>query len=234
MCFSASVSYAASAGLLAAASYLYIQSKPLKIASVVSITMPLAFAVQQAAEGVVWVGLNNGNQSLAHTGSLVYQFFVFFWLVYFPLLGLVNEPKANIIRRRIFYVAMALGFASACYKFIPWLINDSWMSPAITKQCISYQHRDLFNNISDFWQILIYFTLCTLCLFVSSHRVLHYLAIVSAISIMIVGMFFFYAFTSLWCFSAAVMSIMIIKIDAMLRQRRPNITINATSSKQPC
>jgi len=219
MCFSASVSFTASIGLLGAASYLFTQSKHLNLGSLVSITMPVAFALQQAAEGVVWLGLNNDNHSLAHTASLVYQFFVFFWLVYFPLLGLVNEPRINIARRRIFYVAMALGLVAACYKFIPWLLNDSWMGPAITNQCISYYHRDLFTNIPDFWQILMYFTLCTLSLFVSSHRVLHYLAIVSALSILIVGMFFFYAFTSLWCFSAAVMSIMIIKIDAILRQK---------------
>jgi len=180
----------------------------------------LGFGLQQAAEGVVWVALENRDLALAHTASIVYHFFVCLWLAYFPFMALVNEPKSNNLRRLCMYFFMIVGFIFGMSKLIGWMLHYNWLEPEIKYQCIVY-HKRVYKSLSfGFLNISAYFVITSLPLFISSHRILKIFGIVTIVVTAVVYYFYSYAFTSYWCFASAILSLCIVKVESILRKER--------------
>ncbi len=113
MCFSASGSFA-SAGVLGAIGVLCLRqcaARPLRLLAVV----PLLFAFQQAAEGVVWLGLaGTVGSSLQQLGVGVFLGFALLaWPVWLPLALHQAEPQGA--RRLALRGLLGFGAATAAY-----------------------------------------------------------------------------------------------------------------------
>ena len=77
--------------------------------------IPLIFAIQQAVEGCVWVGLQNANQE-SWLYSSIYLFLFFaqvVWPLWVPLSILLLEK--NQTRKRIMRVIFAIGASASLY-----------------------------------------------------------------------------------------------------------------------
>ncbi|MEM7176173.1 MAG: hypothetical protein AAF503_00590 [Pseudomonadota bacterium] len=117
MCFSANASFTAAAVLGVAGSITMATAlrKNLSRGECLMASFPLVFALQQAAEGVVWLGITGDIAPwlmALGTYSFVFAAYVF-WPVMDPLLGWMLEPTG--LRRGIFAVLIAGGAGIAAY-----------------------------------------------------------------------------------------------------------------------
>ena len=94
MCFSAGASFVASGGLaIVGVASLKVAKKEERIIALI----PLAFALQQAIEGVQWLSLQSGCPSLPLGYGFLFFAFIF-WPVYVPLtVYLLDKKKRKIL-----------------------------------------------------------------------------------------------------------------------------------------
>jgi hypothetical protein len=86
MCFSATASFALSGVLAPTGLFCLYRASNLGPGWLAFALFPLAFAVQQALEGMVWLGLDQPDAQLAAIGATGFVFFShFFWLIWVPL-----------------------------------------------------------------------------------------------------------------------------------------------------
>src|ERR1700757_5025984 len=110
MCFSAAASFAASAALLPAGAYCLSQAWRKNRAFLPLSLVPLFFSTQQFCEGLVWLGLRDGNAGLRQAASVVYLFFAMaFWPFWIPFSVLWTEAWPR--RRLLLELMAALGLA---------------------------------------------------------------------------------------------------------------------------
>lgn len=217
MCFSATASFIASAGLFSVFAYSVKVARSLNFRALVSITMPLFFSLQQATEGMVWIALNNKNQELAITFSIIYGLFAnVLWPIYVPLLGFVNEPNSK--RKFAFFLFMLGGVIYGIYFYTYILINPGILNVSIMNQCISYSINNPGTILYNPFLWIIYVFLISWCLLFSSHKSLCNFGFILNIAYIITILFFSYAYTSVLCFFAAIISVIMIKIDKLLKR----------------
>ena len=193
MCFSASASFTASAGLaLIGTASLVVAKREDKMLAFV----PLAFAVQQGLEGMQWIALGNGSPSfIAGYGFLFFAFML--WPIYVPTFVFVLDKPRQAFLRYFMYV----GIAVAAY-FLALLITQP-VSISIANRCIDYHFANFpFRDLAVFSYILAIiapFFLCDITAF-------KWFGYVIAATALIAWLFFTLTFTSVWCFFAAVVS----------------------------
>jgi hypothetical protein len=216
MCFSASGSFAA-AGLLGA-----VGSVALARNSSVNYRMfsaiPVLFAVQQAAEGVVWLTMGRPDQSgLQQRAVLLFLgFALLVWPVWLPLSLVRIEQQPG--RRWVLQGFCWLGAGVAAYATVLLL---RWQPMAETA---GHSIRYVYSTGSYGWYPGVYlagYALPTVVpLFVSSARMSRILGtalILSLASAMVIERD---ALTSVWCFFAALLSGLVLL--AVSRERHCN------------
>jgi hypothetical protein len=202
MCFSAGASFGISAVLtVAGAISLKKVKNPLEIPFA---SIPLIFAVQQFSEGFVWLALTQ--QKYAHLLDTAIDSFMFFawvvWPFWVPLaMGLI-EPNAT--RRKIINIALSIGFIVSMY---------------LAYSLLTYQPSAIFNNhhikyemppVNFVYVGQIMYALATIIpAFVSSIKWNTMLGIVLSISLLVSILYFRDNVLSVWCFFAAIISIII-------------------------
>jgi hypothetical protein len=212
MCFSATASFTAAAltgSLGIAALYRCHQPRDRLIAA-----MPLFFAVQQAAEGLLWLALEHGDAG--HDSSRLAVFFVFmaeaFWPVYAPIA--VYRAETDEKRKRTIRVCMAAGLALGTYLLYGLISRPQ--DARIEAGHIVYQARFAYPQLLG----LLYLAVTGLPMLMSSQRVI---AIVGAIVTMgsaIAFVFYTDAYISVWCFFAATASAILVLHFERLHRRR--------------
>lgn len=195
MCFSAPVSFATSAALAVVGVQTMKRATPRRrfIAAI-----PFMFSVQQAIEGVQWL-LDRPSlcSQVFGYGFLFFAFFV--WPVYIPLSVWYAEHVRW--RRRVLLVLAGIGIALAAY-FIAVVFHEP-LSVASSFSRIQY-----VINIPYFaFSATVYVFATTSSFLLSSHRPLRWFGVTSFIAAVISWWFFAHAFTSVWCFFAAALSI---------------------------
>ena len=78
MCFSATASFTVSALLIPTGIYCLKESIATKREYLPFSLWPLFFAIQQAFEGILWLGMGNNQLKLIHSTSLGFLFFSHF------------------------------------------------------------------------------------------------------------------------------------------------------------
>jgi hypothetical protein len=112
MCFSAEASFAASA-VLGVIGVSGLARGPAPVERPLAF-VPLLFSVQQFCEGLVWVGIANGDAVLAKVFGYAFVFFAFFlWPIFVPLSALLLEPAPQ--RRRVQEWLCAVGLITAVF-----------------------------------------------------------------------------------------------------------------------
>ncbi len=203
MCFSAGASFAGGVVLTAiGVMTVRINNDPSRR---MFAAIPLIFGVQQISEGFVWVALqSSGNDLMLSLASYLFLFTaVVVWPFYLPLSVMLMEKGKSL--RRVLIPFLVVGILVSLYYGVRILVND--VEPRISSHHIKYS-----GNFPPQWaQIAFaaYATATLIPLFISSVRKMWLLGLLMATSCLITGIFFKEYLTSVWCFFAALISVVI-------------------------
>ena len=206
MCFSAGASFAG--GVMITAIGVMTVRRNSDPSRRMFAAIPLIFGVQQISEGFVWVALqSSGNDLMLTIASYVFLFAaVILWPVYLPLSVMLMEKIK--LRRQIIWFLFVTGLVASLYYAIGILLFD--VTPQISSHHIKYANefpRPPANSI-----FIIYLIATLTPLFVSSVRKMWLMGLLMTISCLITGIFFREYLTSVWCFFAALISVVIYRI----------------------
>ncbi len=204
MCFSAQASFAASAILLLVGVRSVSQVKSPR--QLMFASTPLLFSMQQLSEGILWLTLANSTSSILST-IMIYNF-LFFALIIWPIwipsaLFLVEKNKFS---QKILSIFTIIGGSIALYFLYSLVTQGS--SAQIIKNHISYNFYKSF-----FHRGIMAFIYCIPTVgsfFIASMPILKFFGIALLTSIAITVVFWKFCFTSVWCFFAALLSILTI------------------------
>ena len=212
MCFSASASFTVSAILIPTGIYCLTEARKRDETYFPIANFPLFFGIQQGLEGFVWLNIASGDTIAANNFALCFLFFShFIWLfwVSFSVLSIEDNPRLKNILKFLTFT----GFVYGSLLYFPLLIHDNWLQIEIANNSIHYLTYFVFNNIAihDF-SFYLYALIIILPLIISSRQTINILGILIALSALITYFYFHYAFTSVWCFMAALVSIYLVYI----------------------
>jgi hypothetical protein len=212
MCFSAPVSFAAAALLIPVGVYtlrLAWQSdrRLLGLAA-----FPLFFGVQQFIEGVLWLNLGGFYAEYTQASALGFLFFVYlFWPVFVPLAARALDERP-LPRRVLLGLALVAGVLGLLL-YISLLRGQAELNVSIVQHSIFYQHRPLFDLYLGDWVVrTLYALVVTLPLLASNTIALRIFGALIALSLGLSALYFDHAFTSVWCFFAAILSLVLMRL----------------------
>ncbi|MDE8650160.1 DUF6629 family protein [Novosphingobium album (ex Liu et al. 2023)] len=201
MCFSASASFAASGvlGAIGIATLRHVREpRALLFAAV-----PGLFALHQFTEGMVWLGLDGrvGPVALGHVTFLFMLYAQGILPLLMPLAVLLLEPPGW--RRRAITALTVLGMLVCGWMIYGLIFFES--------TCFVEQHSIAYRNpvTGNFGVSLLYILATCGALVLSSHRVVRWYGVLNVIGLTIAQIVKEYAFASVWCFYAAILSIVI-------------------------
>lgn len=165
--------------------------------------VPILFAAHQFTEGFVWLGLDGriGLVALDHV-TFLFMFYAQGILPFLmPLAVLMMEPPG---RRRRAIMALTILGALVCAWMIYGLIF-------FESTCLVEQHSIAYRNplTGDFRVSLLYILATCGALVLSTHRVVRWYGMLNVIGLTIVQIVKEFAFASVWCFYAAILSVVI-------------------------
>ena len=201
MCFSASVSFAASA-FVASAGILAIRATQ-KPAERPFASVPILFAIQQFIEGVLWLLLPHVGTTPATQGlTQVYAFFIgVIWPIMIPLGILLIEP--GLIRRRLMMAVLAIGVIVALGTF--GIIVRYGVGVQVVNQCLVYT-----NPVGGGLLIRSAYVIATCAAyFLSSHASVRWIGVAMVAGFGVAFTFYRLNWPSVWCFFAAIVSMLI-------------------------
>jgi len=203
MCFSAQASF--TSGAVLSAIGVATVSKVRKPEQKLFAVIPILFAFQQFAEGVLWVTLRSGGyerlQDVATHIFLVTALII--WPVMVPLSMWFMEGVKT--RKKILVGLMAAGGVVSIFYAICLLSLSVY--PEIQSFHIVYVNN--FPSTPAGIGLLFYAAATIAPLFVSSVRRMWLFGILIATSFVVTGIFYAEYLTSVWCFFAALISVSI-------------------------
>jgi hypothetical protein len=217
MCFSAAASFVASAALLPAGAYCARAAVRKDRAYLVLAAVPFAFAGQQFCEGLVWVGLERQDAPLTEGASVAYLFFALaFWPFWVPLGMLCTETRSGM--KWLLAALTGLGLAWT-WLYLPILLQpDRWLTTEVVRHSIHYDFAEIpgFAVVPRMAWRVGYLLVVSVALVVGfsrgpsspagrTWRLLGGVALLSSFAVS--ASVFWYAFTSVWCFFAAFLSL---------------------------
>lgn len=214
MCFSAGASFAVGASLLIPGYFAIKRTESPNLIAFAS--MPIIFSAHQTAEGCLWLSLTNPDFASWYKPALYTYSFISqpFWPVWVPLIIWLMEPDKR--RKKILSFFLALGIASSLYMFY-CLITYS-ISAVAEHGHIRY-YRD-FPHLSIMRPVN--FTTIALTPFLSTLRYMKLLAGVMLASLILSYIFFTNYLISVWCFFAAILSLLIVLVIEANRKKALN------------
>jgi hypothetical protein len=203
MCFSPSASFGAAAllGVTGIAALAVARSPGQRTLS----GIPLLFAVQQVAEGFLWLSLMH--REWAHlTTVCTYAFLIFaqvIWPVYVPLAVFLLEKDQR--RKRLIGLLLAVGALFAAY--IQYALIRYPVAAEIQAHHIRYNLG--FALAHQWYYGLLYFIPTILAPLLASNKMLHWLGYLFLGSYVVARLSFHLYVISVWCFFGAIISIVV-------------------------
>lgn len=201
MCFSATASFTAGTALIAVGAVTLHRSEgrnELPLAAV-----PLLFGLQQVSEGLLWVSLNNGLAGLQSWSTYIFSLFSHvLWPIFVPFAILMVEDVRW--RRKAISVFLVLGLGVGLY-LLYFLVRFP-VTAHVHERSISYVSPHFYIAVV----LAIYLLATCITGLFSSHKcikIFGVLAFVLAIAAAVVSIT---TFVSVWCFFAAVLSLLIL------------------------
>jgi len=200
MCFSATASFSAGAILLGLGTLtLKAARRPRELPFA---AIPLLFAVQQLSEGVIWLTFRYEAPQLNVVMTYVYSFFSHvLWPVYVPIAVLLMEPSGW--RRRALLAFVAAGVAVGAY-LLYFLIALPIVARPIG-QHIEYVSPHFFAVAA----MTLYLLSTTFSPILSTHRMVKIFGVLALLSFAAAYLFYATWFISVWCFFAALLSVVV-------------------------
>jgi len=209
MCFSATASFTAAAVLIPAGVYCLKRSNQIDTCYWGLAIFPLFFGMQQLLEGGVWLALQQGEEGIARGFALGFLLFSHvIWLGWVAYSSYLTE--SSFWRKRLFLVMVVIGILFGAAMYLPLLHKSSWLGLSIVNHSIYYDLQLVSDAyVSQRIVTLVYAGIILVPLVLSSgmyHRALGGLIFLSgAVTIA----FFVWAFVSVWCYFAAIISLYI-------------------------
>jgi hypothetical protein len=206
MCFSTSASFGASA-ILAIAGIASIK-KVQAPSQLMFASIPIIFSIQQFTEGFVWLALINGTHKDLQRIP-IYIFVVFaqvIWPVWVPLSILLIEKNGN--RRKVFSLLVGVGLIISLYHI--YCLASYHISATVSPYHINYELDFPLRHFA----ILGSFYLLTIIMppFISSVKRMSLIGILLFTSFLISKLYFNDFVISVWCFFAALVSLLVFLI----------------------
>lgn len=208
MCFSAPASFIA--GSVLSASGVMTVKKAKKRSELPFAFIPLIFGIQQLTEWVVWVSFSAPTINLMAAYVFLFISHVF-WPIYVPIAIFLLEKNKR--RRKTLFLFFLIGSVVGAYLF--WRIVTEPATPAIINHSIFYPVVPEYGFI-----ILSLYVLATVgsCL-ISSHKLIKLFGAVLLISFTVSGLCYTQTFVSVWCYFAAVLSLIVYLFFAQKNRR---------------
>lgn len=201
MCFSANANFIASAaiGAVGVATLWHVRQPR----AVLFAAVPLLFAIHQFIEGFVWLGVDGIVRPDAE-GHVVFLFILYAQGVLpflMPLAVLLMEPPGR--RRTGIAVLTVIGAALCGYVFYALIDDESHVR--VIAHSLNYDNP----LTATWWVALVYVIVTCGSLIASSHRVVMWFGLLNLAGVIVTLLVKQYAFTSIWCLYAAIISVMI-------------------------
>jgi hypothetical protein len=209
MCFSAEASFA-SAGVLAGLGAYCLRAAARELPAYRAFAaVPVGFGIQQAAEGFVWLGLDQGDGELVRGAAGVYLFFALaVWPFWFPLAAALAEPKPGRSRLLLGWTVLNSGWFWVTYLPIFFGLPSS-LDAEVVGHSIHYTHADnVVLGESQRWAVTALYLFCTGGPQMAMTRWQEMLVPVvsGGVGVVIAAWSYAHAYTSVWCFFAALLS----------------------------
>lgn len=215
MCFSAAASFTAGTILLGIGVATLKLAKHQREWALAAI--PLLFAIQQLMEGLVWLSFRYEAPLLNTFMTQGYSFFSHvLWPIYVPMAVLLIEPLGW--RRRVLLAYVVAGVAVGAFLLYYMLVSPIVSQPI--GQHIEYISPHFFVAAV----MSLYLLSTTLSPMFSSHRMVNVFGILALLSAVAAYYFYVSWFISVWCFFAALLSV-VIYFHFKKKQRSPNASL---------
>lgn len=212
MCFSAEASFTASAalGVIGVITVKKV-THPTQLAFA---CIPFLFSFQQLTEGLVWISLSHNITFLQPISTYLFLIIAqIVWPTWVPLSILLlekNEKRKNALR-----VILGIGVGLSLYLTFCYLIYD--VNAEISDHHIRY-NLDFPHTKHLLWLSgLFYFIPTVVSTFVSSVKRMHLLGTFILFSCVITLLFTTKYFISIWCFFAAILSMLVLLVIVNLK-----------------
>ncbi len=208
MCFSAEASFSASV-VLGIAGVLTVKKvkEPSQLAFA---CIPFLFGFQQLTEGVLWLSLTHKELSFLQPFS-TYLFLIIaqiVWPTWVPLSILLLEKNEK--HKKTLHFILGIGVGLSIYLTYCYLFYD--VRAEISSHHIKYD-LDFPHTKHLLWlTALFYFIPTVVSAFVSSVKRMHFLGTTILISCVFTKLFTTTYFISIWCFFAAIISVLVLLI----------------------
>jgi len=212
MCFSATVSFGTAALLAPIGLYALRQAWTADRRYLPLAAFPLLFALQQAAEGLLWLYIGAHDASLIRTAALGFLLFVYVvWPTLVPLAAAGIETSSTL--RKTFLGASLVGLATGSSIYLPLISHIDWMSVSVAQHSISYAlHQPWLDPVDDWSSRAIYALFAAGPLLLSSVPGVRRFGALIVLALLLAALMYDYAFPSVWCFFAAVLSAYVMQI----------------------
>jgi hypothetical protein len=214
MCFNAAASFAASAVLIPAGIHTLRVARAKDASWLPLAAFPFLFGIQQALEGVLWLALGDPlgrivgvpPPAVAPVMALGFLGFAYvLWPTLVPLAARSVEPGPR--RRVLFGLLATAGAAGGLFIYLPLLFNPDWLGVGILGGSILYEPKIvLASALSAPLGRGLYALVVLVPLLVSSEPLLRRFGLLVFLSVMLSALAYGYAFVSVWCFFAAMLS----------------------------
>lgn len=211
MCFSATASFTAGAALLAVGAIT--TSRARRSAELPFALIPILFGVQQLIEGALWLTFPDKAPLANSVLTLAYSFFSHvLWPIYVPVAVLLLEPVAW--RRKVLAGIAAAGGALGLY-LLYFLVTEPIASEVVGRH-ISYQSPHFYVAAV----VTLYVLATCVSSFVSSCGTIRWFGVATFVALLAAYAFYAFWFISVWCFFAAVLSVIVL-VHFRRRETRP-------------
>ena len=199
MCFSATASFVAGTSLsVIGVATLKSARRPTEIPFAL---IPLLFGIQQLIEGVIWLTFVHDAPMLKQTMTYVYSGFSHvLWPIYVPLaIGVLELTRW---RRKVLAAFEVAGLVVGLY-----LLYFIVTRPVVA-QVVSRHIEYLSPHFYIAPVIVLYVAATCVSAFFSSHRFVNLFGVLALLSFIITYVTYAHALVSVWCFFAALLSIL--------------------------
>ncbi|MCX2454188.1 hypothetical protein OQX61_23155 [Pedobacter sp. PLR] len=210
MCFSATASFTAGAGLLLVGGIALVKAKTAP--QYVLACIPILFAVQQVMEGLLWLALSHAAYA-RWTDLAMYLFLTFaqtVWPILVPLSMLLFEKDP--LRKKILIGLLGTGVLAALY--LGYSLLSFKASARIEEHHIRYSLEFPFQG--RLLRGIPYMLATAISPFFSSNKWLRLLGWALVLSYVFTAIIYTNYLTSVWCFFGSILSMLILFIIVKL------------------
>jgi peptidoglycan/LPS O-acetylase OafA/YrhL len=202
MCFNAEVSFAAAGvvGAVGVAGLRYVRHP----SDLLLAGLPLAFAAHQLSEGITW-RLLDADDAMSCTGPSVRAWVLFAWVllpVWIPLTVALAEPDAARRRSMLWLLALAVAVAP--------LWAGQALAPDVHAARADWSLEYPMPDTGLSWLVVVYVLVTLVPPLRSSWPWLRAIGVTGAVMAAVALVANWWAWPSLWCFGAALVSVLVV------------------------